>query len=56
MDKHQDRSERYRRLAANCMEMAETADGSAKGIFTGMAQGWLKLADLTELWAAKYAT
>jgi hypothetical protein len=36
------------------MELARSADESAKAAFTSMADGWLKLADLTELWAAKY--
>jgi hypothetical protein len=54
MNKHQSRSERYRGLSADCMELARSADESAKAAFTSMADGWLKLADLTELWAAKY--
>jgi hypothetical protein len=38
------------------MGLAESADDPAKAGFASMALGWLKLADMTELWATKYAT
>jgi hypothetical protein len=56
VDKHQARSERYRSLATDCIGLAENTDDPTKMVFASMALGWLKLADLTELWAAKYGT
>jgi hypothetical protein len=46
----------YRLNAANCVEMAkESSESDQKLTLLGMAQAWLRLADLTEKFGDNYS-
>jgi len=44
----------YRERAADCLALAERAPEGAKATFADMAADWLRLAELSEQWQAKY--
>jgi hypothetical protein len=41
-------ADEYRRLAAECLELAPKISSDLRGIFISLAQGWANLADFLE--------
>jgi hypothetical protein len=54
-DPSKSRVDWYRERAADCLALAERAPEMAKANFADMAADWLRLAELSEQWQARYS-